>query len=385
MANASTVAPTAAYTRVVDSSLAITLAHKSQLIAKPITVSTLKTASRHHGGSPTTTTTVVRQSPTTSTTVIPAPTTTSTVPQVSAPTTTTTVAPTTTTFAPPPAPTTTTTGAPVSAATTTTTVAPTPPPTTTTTVAPTPTTTTTVAPPATTLYPVGSPDSSEPSGYAPPSASDLPGFTQSYVSDFTGSTLPAGWDTYSGQPGGDAGAQFGGASHVSVSNGLLSLNTFQDPNYNNEWVTGGLCQCGHSQTYGAFFVRSRMTSAGATNVELLWPVANVWPPEVDFSETYGGTSYSMATTHWGSANSQIQHTVNTDMTQWHTWGVIWTPTTLTYTLDGNVYGTVTNPLGIPQQAMTLDMQQQTWCSQNWACPTAPTSMQVDWVSEYSYN
>ncbi|NNN03933.1 MAG: glycoside hydrolase family 16 protein, partial [Acidimicrobiaceae bacterium] len=269
--------------------------------------------------------------------------------------------------------------------TTTTTVAPT----TTTTVAPTttttvaPTTTTTVAP--TTAYPLGVVNSSEPSGYSPPTANALPGFTQSYVSDFSGSSLPAGWYTYSGKPGSDPGAQFGGANHVKVANGLLSLLTYQDPNYGNEWVTGGLCQCGLSQTYGAYFVRSRVTGPGPTQVELLWPAANTWPPEVDFTETDGTTSQSAATTHWGSTNSQEQHKVNTNLTQWHTWGVVWTPTSLTYTLDGVAYASVQNSAGIPQQAMTLDIQQQTWCSSGFACPTSPQQLQVDWVAEYSHN
>jgi len=174
---------------------------------------------------------------------------------------------------------------------------------------------------------------------------------------------------------------------VSVANGVLSLNTFQDPNYNNEWVTGGLCQCGHSQTYGAYFVRSRVTGAGPTNVELLWPADNSWPPEIDFNETYGTTNSSSATVHWSTStnsNSQDQKQITSiDMTQWHTWGVIWTPTSITYTVDGTVWGNVTTPSEISSVPMTLDLQQQTWCSSGYACPTTPQSMQIDWVSEFS--
>ena len=236
----------------------------------------------------------------------------------------------------------------------------------------------------TTSYPVGNRDPSEPSGYAPPSANALSNYSQSYVSDFSGTSLPAGWNVFTGQPGGDPGAQWD-AAHVSVSNGVLSLNTYQDPSYNNEWVAGGLCQCGLAQTYGAYFVRSRVTGAGPTNVELLWPATNVWPPEIDFNETGGTTTGTSATVHWGSANNQDQRTTNVDMTQWHTYGVIWTPTTLTYTLDGAVWGTVTNSSEIPSVPMTLDLTQQTWCSSGFACPTAPQSMQIDWVAEYTHN
>ena len=264
--------------------------------------------------------------------------------------------------------------------------------TTTTVPAPAPTPTTTVPAPApapsvpVTSYPVGVPSTTSPSGYAPPTATDLPGFTQSNVSDFTGSTLPSGWVVYSGKPGGDPGAQFGGASHAIVSGGLLSLNTFQDPNYGNIWVTGGLCDCGFSQTHGAYFVRSRVTGAGPTNVALLWPADNSWPPEIDFNETDGSTNFTTATTHYTVNNTQDQVKLsNIDMTQWHTWGVIWTPTAITYTVDGKVWGSDTNAAAIPNMPMTLDLQQQTWCSSNWACPTTPQSMQIDWAAQYSYN
>ena len=249
-------------------------------------------------------------------------------------------------------------------------------------------TTTTTVPVTTTAtpssYPIGLSSSSEPSGMAPPGAGALAGYSQSYVTDFSGSSLPSGWDVYTGKPGGDPGAQFG-AAHAVVGSGLLQLNTWQDSAYGNSWVTGGVCQCGAPQTYGAYFVRSRLTGAGPTGVEILWPAANTWPPEVDFNETFGGTADTTATVHYGASNSQIQRTVKLDMTQWHTWGVIWTAATITYTVDGNVWGTVTTSSSIPNQAMWLTLQQQTWCASGWACPTAPQSMQVDWVAEYTAN
>jgi beta-glucanase (GH16 family) len=222
---------------------------------------------------------------------------------------------------------------------------------------------------------------------APPGTNDFSGYSETYAQDFNGSSLPYGWGTYAGTPGGDPGAQWGGDSHVTVSGGLLSLNTWQDPAYNNEWVAGGLCQCGVAHTYGAYFVRSRVTGAGPTNVELLWPTSG-WPPEIDFNETGGGASTTSATTIWavnGASRSQQQFNLSADMMQWHTWGVIWTPTSLKYTIDGRVWGTITNPAGIPNVPMTLDLQQQTWCSSGYACPTAPQSMQIDWVAEYSSN
>jgi hypothetical protein len=228
---------------------------------------------------------------------------------------------------------------------------------------------------------VGTADSSEVSGYAPPSANALSGYTQTYETDFSGSTLPSAWGTYSGQPGGDSGAMFA-QSNVSVGGGMLSVNTTEN---NGSWDTGGTCLCNIAgQIYGAYFVRSRLTGSGPTGVELLWPDANVWPPEIDFNETSGGTSSTTATVHYSSANSQIGKSLSgIDMTQWHTWGVIWTANEIIYTVDGSVWGTVTNTAAIPNIAMHLSLQSQTWCSSGWACPTTPQALQVNWVAIYS--
>jgi Glycosyl hydrolases family 16 len=233
-------------------------------------------------------------------------------------------------------------------------------------------------------YPTGTADSSEVSGVAPPKANALTGYERSYVNDFAGRKLPPGWDVYTGVPGGDPGAQWG-RKHVVVSGGLLRLNTWKDPAYHDEWVSGGLCQCGHAQTYGAYFVRSRVTGSGPTGVELLWPAGPGWPPEIDFNETGGGTNRSTATLHFGSTNQIDQRTMSINMKQWHTWGVIWSPGSITYTVDGHVWGTVTVPSEIPDEPMTLDLQQQASCTPGpaYVCPRSPQSMEIDWVAEYA--
>jgi beta-glucanase (GH16 family) len=279
--------------------------------------------------------------------------------------------------------------------------------TTTTTTAPKATTTTappttTTAPPVTSTttgsgsaIPDGVTNSSEPSGQAPPGANAMNGYKLTYSTDFSGSALPSGWNAYSGAPGAsDPGSQWA-TSHAVVSGGMLSLNAWQDPAFGNEWVTGGTSQDGVSRSYGAYFVRSRETGGGPTLVELLWPTNNVWPPEIDFNETQGLSTFTTATNIWAVSNgtkSQAESRLNIDMTQWNTFGVIWTPTSITYTVNGRVWGTFTNASEIPSTPMHLDLQQQTWCGSSVgldgeinACPTAPESMQIDWVAEYAAN
>lgn len=219
---------------------------------------------------------------------------------------------------------------------------------------------------------------------APPSANALAGYHESYVTDFPGTSLPSGWYPFTGTPGGDPGGQFA-ASHIVVGAGVMSVNTWRDPAFGNEWVTGGICNCGNPQTYGAYFVRSRVSGAGPTAVQLLWPLSNAWPPEIDFNETAGDVASTSATVHWGATNHIDQRKLSIDMTSWHTWGVIWTPTSITYSVDGRVWGSVTTASEIPNVPMTLDLQQQTWCASGWACPTTPQTMQIDWVAQFSVN
>ena len=112
----------------------------------------------------------------------------------------------------------------------------------------------------TALYPIGVADPSEPSGFAPPLPTSMSGYRETYVNDFSGTSLPAGWYTFSGEPGGDPGGLLA-SSHVQVANGELQLLTTYVPSV-GKWVTGGLCQCGLGHVFGAYFVRSRITGPG---------------------------------------------------------------------------------------------------------------------------
>ncbi len=231
-------------------------------------------------------------------------------------------------------------------------------------------------------YPIGVINNSEPSGLAPPSATSFPGYVESYVNDFRGSRLPVGWETFSGVPGGDPGGQFA-KSHVVVDRGMLLLNTWKDPKYHNKWVTGGLSQYAVSRVYGAYFVRSRITGLGPNSVELLWPADNSWPPEIDFNETGGGDAATSSTVHWSTLNHVEQRHIRIPMTQWHTWGVIWTPKSIIYTVDGKAWASITNAAAIPQIPMNLDFEQRAMCSLGFQCPTRPEAMQIDWVAEFA--
>lgn len=231
-------------------------------------------------------------------------------------------------------------------------------------------------------YPIGVRDPTAVSGMAPPGPRALAHFHQVYVTRFPGPSLPSGWYLFTGSQAGSPGGHFG-ARHVTLHDGILELRTYRDPAFKNAWVTGGVCQCGQPRTYGAFFVRSRVTGAGPNEVELLWPANNRWPPEIDFNETGGRVSATSSTVHWGPINQIEQRFVTVNMTRWHTWGVIWTKGEIVYTVDGQVWGTIASPEEIAHVPMTLDFEQRTLCAVHRQCPTHPVAMDVAWVAEYA--
>jgi hypothetical protein len=234
----------------------------------------------------------------------------------------------------------------------------------------------------------GSPStaSAEPSGVLPLGPYTFTGWTRSYCNDFAGTKLPKGWDRFSGVPKGDPDGLWA-TSHVTVSDGVLSINTYRDPAYGDAWVSGGVCECGHPLTYGAFYVRSRLTSGGTSGIELLWPKDNQWPPEVDFFESWQHASVNTFTVHYSSADHIKQGWLHANLSKWHTWGVIWLPHEIEFVIDWGVdhweiWGRITSRAAIPAIPMTLDLQQQTWCGILPACPTRPSSLLVDWVEEF---
>jgi hypothetical protein len=232
------------------------------------------------------------------------------------------------------------------------------------------------------VYPMGTLSNADPSGFAPSGPSALRGYTLTYVNHFNGNSIPVGWDVFTGIPGGSPGGQFA-SSHVVVGGGLLRLNTWKDPRYQNRWVTAGLCQCGVAKTFGAYFVRSKITGAGVNEAQLLWPADNTWPPEIDFNENGGSTDSTSSTVHWGAANQIEQRHLSINLTKWHTWGVVWTPKSIVYVVDGRAWAVITTAVEIPRIPMRLDIEQRTMCQLGFQCPKVPVSMLVDWVVEYS--
>ncbi len=224
---------------------------------------------------------------------------------------------------------------------------------------------------------------------------NIPGWNQVYADDFNGTSLDSGWGAYWGEPGGDPNG-FWDPTHVTVSGGQLVLSAYQDSSDDpydagpNTYVSGGV-KSTFAQTYGKYEVRMREPqSDGVTAVAILWPADNSWPPEIDYAETDGlADNIDWTTLHYGADNTQVGEETPVNFSDWHTYGVEWSPGKLVYTLDGNDIATVDNA-NVPDIPMVMTLQQQGWCSSpgDWGgCPNGTTpsvvDMDVDWVVAYA--
>ena len=216
------------------------------------------------------------------------------------------------------------------------------------------------------------------------------GWRLTYSTDFPGNSLPDGWLAYNGQPGGDPYGNWQ-PSNVSVSGGALHLMATSS-------AQGGVKFLGNPQTYGMYLVRMKgdyEPGLSINNLAILWPHQDgVWPPEVDFFEDLGGSrQFFSASLHVGpDGNGNCCVTVtpnqNGNGTAWHTYGVQWTPSAITYTIDGRVWAStsrssLSSPAQWPTIPMDLTLQSQNQAS---AQPNGTIeTMTVAWVAEYAMN
>ena len=260
-----------------------------------------------------------------------------------------------------------------------------------------PTATPTVAPTAT---PTGS-QGGDPSGQNP--ASTLSGFTVKYVQEFNGDSIPSNWGAYLGVPGGES---------AQVAQWEPGMCTFSGGEAH--FMASGIDSCGmhyqgSPQQYGAWFARLQATPEPSgqlfSDIFLLWPANNQWPPEIDVYEDEGDRSRTVATL-WNTVGSACgsspssqclyQYTqtnggndgvANSD-TEWHTYGVEWTPSGVSWLIDGRVILTapasqVKSPA--QQPALPMEMALQSQNLQGSGSSTLRDTMNVDWVEQFSWN
>ncbi|MBL6081652.1 family 16 glycosylhydrolase [Belnapia sp. T18] len=152
-------------------------------------------------------------------------------------------------------------------------------------------------------------------------------------------------------------------SQVSVGNGMLDIGITKMAD--GSWATSGVSTTpnqwnpGFAFTYGKVEIMAKMSAevTGMGPCFLLWPAATgVWPPELDILETPKGDG--MVTQHWPDpvTGGDVYESYNydIDLTQWHVYGLEWTPDRVSMTVDGQVMHTYTQ--NIPTMKMTVGLQ-----------------------------
>jgi beta-glucanase (GH16 family) len=189
-------------------------------------------------------------------------------------------------------------------------------------------------------------------------------WTCTFADEFNGTTLSSSrWVRVTTAVNGytNAGECYvNSTNNVSVGNGVLSLTARTEPSrfvcrspYGNfqTQTTGGFVTSWSkfSQTYGRFEVRAKFptqTVAGLQSALWLWPnnanrYGSTWPSsgEIDIAEYF--TQYpdrAIPYVHYRDGGSDPNVTNNwcmiTDPSNWHTYALEWTSTTLTISYDG---------------------------------------------------
>jgi Glycosyl hydrolases family 16 len=238
----------------------------------------------------------------------------------------------------------------------------------------------------------------DPSGQAMP-VGNLPGWHQIFADNFANDSVARGsftgcnihgctgapsvpWGAIpDGHPDTSGHCQYYPSQTVSILKGVLDINMHT--------VSDGLCMDASlyplvpSQTYGMYQVRFRSANVpGYKGVYLLWPVDKT-SGEIDFPEANLDAPLKgfLHTIAGGSQQQSFKSTAS--WTSWHTATLEWTPTSVTFILDGTVLGSTT--LDVPQTPMTLLLIAE---SDLQGAPKPPASaqgsMEIDWLTVYTY-
>jgi beta-glucanase (GH16 family) len=122
---------------------------------------------------------------------------------------------------------------------------------------------------------------------------------------------------------------------------------------------------------------------------LLWPTTEIWDDgEIDFPECDLGDNikgYSHDTVTDPSDNILAYQNGTYSSLDWHITTIEWTPTRVTFFIDGTQVAQTTNPAGIPTVPMRWVLQSET----NLTSSHVPTDgseadILIDWVAAWAY-
>jgi beta-glucanase (GH16 family) len=184
----------------------------------------------------------------------------------------------------------------------------------------------------------------------------------------------------------------------SVNNGALSITETKltaaqsKDNWGMQYASGLLTtKMSFSQEYGYFEVNAKLPSGqGMWPAFWLLPENNSWPPELDVFEQLGKNPDTLyLTSHGEVAGKPTSLTQSVEVpnatTQFHTYGVLWTPSELVWYVDGRAVAEAATPADMhTPMYMLLDLDVGgAWGGGVTSATPSGQSLKVNWVRAYS--
>ena len=127
-----------------------------------------------------------------------------------------------------------------------------------------------------------------------PGQPPCPASPSQYTQEFNGDSLPSNWGAYLGVPGGESSSECRSGSRACAPSAAARRTSWPRASTRAACTTRA-----SSQEYGAWFARLQATAEPSgqlfTDIFLLWPDNNQWPPEIDVYEDEGDRSSTVAT------------------------------------------------------------------------------------------
>lgn len=138
--------------------------------------------------------------------------------------------------------------------------------------------------------------------------------------------------------------------------------------------------------YGKFIETFRVShvTKGYKSAHLLWPSnggQNATSFEVDYPENEWDVPIS-AYVHYGASDRQVSFDTNAKWGSWHTTEIDWTPTKLSFYMDGKLVGSTTK--GVPNIAMDWILQNESALNGESAAPNTSAQIDISYVAVYSW-
>lgn len=183
-------------------------------------------------------------------------------------------------------------------------------------------------------------------------------------------------------------------NNITVANGIAQLKATRGPTPAGKTYGTAVATTYQkfSQTYGYWEARLKMPASAKGIWPAFWilPEDTSWPPEIDIMEWLGvAPNYVTLSNHYGTVQNHLGNTTNYSgpdfSAQFHTFGMLWTPTSITWYVDGTQrFQTSSGVPNVPMYVL-LNINTGGWEGSNNfvdASTVFPCTYSVDYVRVY---